>query len=259
MGSNNPDGIEIKDGPKGNRWSPTAPADGVPFHPYYTVHDMVAVCVFLFLYFAVVFFAPTGSGYLLEYNNFIPADPMVTPPHIAPVWYFTAFYAMLRATNDMMINVLIVVLALSTIWAFLKTRWSMKSKIALLIVAVILGYALKFFDAKFWGVIVMGASIVVLFLLPWLDCSPVNSIRYRPGFHKWLYAIFVVAFLILMYLGIIIPGPLFANPALGWFTNEFLSMILTLVYFAFFLLMPWWSQLGTFKRPPARVNYKPHA
>jgi ubiquinol-cytochrome c reductase cytochrome b subunit len=257
VGSNNPDGVEIKDGPKGNRWSPDAPADGVPFHPYYTVHDIVGVCVFLILFFAVVFFAPEMGGYFLEHNNFIPADPMVTPAHIAPVWYFTAFYAMLRAVNDMMVNVLLVILALSTVLALLR-KSSIVGKIVLVVVALVLGFLLKHWDAKFWGVVVMGGAVFTLFCLPWLDCSPVKSIRYRPGWHKWVFAVFVVSFLILMWLGIILPGPLFANPKLGWFTNEFLSMILTLIYFAFFWLMPWWSRLGQFKNPPARITFKPH-
>jgi ubiquinol-cytochrome c reductase cytochrome b subunit len=259
VGSNNPDGVEIKEGPKGNRWSPDAPTDGIPFHPYYTVHDIVGVCVFLIVYFAIVFFAPTAGGYFLEPNNFIPADPMVTPQHIAPVWYFTAFYAMLRATNDMMVNVLVVILALGTVWTLLKAKWSAKGKIILVVVALVLGFLLKHFDAKFWGVVVMGGAVVTLFCLPWLDRSPVKSIRYRPGWHKWLYAIFVVSFLILMYLGIILPGPLSPNPSLSWLTNEFVSMILGLIYFAFFWLMPWWSRLGQFKQPPARVTFKPHA
>jgi len=259
VGSNNPDGVEIKDGPKGNRWSPEAPADGVPFHPYYTVHDIVGVCVFLIAYFAVVFFAPEMGGYFLEHNNFIPADPMVTPAHIAPVWYFTAFYAMLRATNDLMVNVLVVLLALGTVWALLKAKWPFKGKVALIVVALVLGFLLKHWDAKFWGVVVMGGAVFTLFCLPWLDCSPVKSIRYRPGSHKWFYAVFVVSFLILMWLGIILPGPIFANPALGWLTNELVSMILTLIYFAFFWLMPWWSRLGQCKQPPERITFKPHA
>jgi len=257
VGSNNPDGVEIKAGPKGNRWSPTAPTDGIPFHPYYTVHDILAVCGFLIVFFAIVFFQPTGWGYFLESNNFIPADPMVTPAHIAPVWYFTAFYAMLRSTNDLMVNVLLVILALGTVLALIKGK-SIVGKIVLVVVALVLGFLLKHWDAKFWGVVVMGAAVVTLFFLPWLDCSPVKSIRYRPGWHKWLYGVFVVAFLILMYLGIVLPGPLSPNPKLDWLTNEFISMILTLIYFAFFWLMPWWSRLGRFKEPPARITFKPH-
>jgi ubiquinol-cytochrome c reductase cytochrome b subunit len=259
VGSNNPDGVEIKAGPKGNRWSPTAPTDGIPFHPYYTVHDTFVVCVFLILFFAVLFFVPEGGGYFLEVNNFIPADPMAAPAHVAPVWYFTAFYAMLRATNDMMVDVLLVVLAVATIWTLLKSRWSAKGKIALVVVALVLAYLLKNLDAKFWGVVVMGAAVITLCFLPWLDRSPVKSIRYRPGWHKWLLALFVVTFFILMALGVMLPGPLSANPKLGWFTNEFVSMILSLIYFGFFWLMPWWSQCGQFKQPPERVNFTPHA
>jgi len=259
VGSNNPDGIEIKKGPKGNRWSPDAPADGIPFHPYYTVHDTLVVAVFLILYFAMVFFAPEGGGYFLEVNNFVPADPMVAPSHVAPVWYFTAFYAMLRATNDMMVHVLVVILALATVLTLLKGRCSAKGKVILVVAALVLGYLLVHLDAKFWGVVVMGAAVVTLFFLPWLDRSPVKSIRYRPGWHRWMLALFVVTFLILMALGVMLPGPLSANPKLGWFTNEFVSMILSLIYFGFFWLMPWWSQLGQFKQPPERVNFTPHA
>ncbi len=96
VGSNNPDGIEIKKGPKGNRWSPTAPADGIPFHPYYTVKDTFYVGCFLMVAAFIIFFAPAFGGWFLEHDNFLPADPLVTPAHIKPVWYFTPYYAMLR-------------------------------------------------------------------------------------------------------------------------------------------------------------------
>ena len=257
VGSNNPDGIEIKAGPKGNRWSPTAPTDGIPFHPYYSVHDIVGVGVFLMAYFAVVFFAPEMGGYFLEYNNFIPADPLVTPPHIAPVWYFTAFYSMLRATTDLMVNVLVVIIVLATVLGFLRCRCAMAMKVGMAVAALVAIALLKTFDAKFWGVVVMGGAVLILFVLPWLDRSPARSIRYRPGWHKWVYAVFVVWFLVLMVLGIMAPGPL--NPSLPeWLTNEFVAMIGTLFYFAFFLLMPWWSQLGTPKPVPDRITFKPH-
>ena len=100
VGSNNPDGVEIKQGPKGNRWSETAPADGIPFHPYYSVKDILGVVVFLIGFFAVLFFFPEGGGYFLEKPNFEPANPLKTPEHIAPVWYFTPFYTVLRAIPD---------------------------------------------------------------------------------------------------------------------------------------------------------------
>ena len=163
VGSNNPDGIEIKEGPKGNRWSPDAPADGIPFHPYYTVHDIMGVGVFLMIFFAVVFFAPEMGGYFLEYNNFIPADPLVTPLHIAPVWYFTPFYSMLRATTDTMINVLCVIIAAAVVLGFLKVRCSMMLKVAAAVVAVAMMVSI---DAKFWGVVVMGGAVIILFFLP---------------------------------------------------------------------------------------------
>lgn len=258
VGSNNPDGVEIKQGPKGNRWSPTAPADGVPFHPYYTVHDILGVGVFFMVYFAVVFFAPEFGGYFLEYNNFIPADPLVTPAHIAPVWYFTPFYSMLRATTDTMVNVLCVIVLLAAAFVFLRTRLPMLIKVGVAGTAVVAAFLLKTFDAKFWGVVVMGGAVIILFFLPWLDWSPVKSIRYRPGWHKWLYAVFVVWFGILMVLGIMLPGPIFAAPALSWMTNELVAMIGTLFYFGFFLLMPWWSRIGTPKPVPDRVTFTPH-
>ena len=258
VGSNNPDGVEIKQGPKGNRWSPTAPADGVPFHPYYTVHDILGVGVFFMVYFAVVFFAPEFGGYFLEYNNFIPADPLVTPAHIAPVWYFTPFYSMLRATTDTMVNVLCVIVLLAAAFVFLRTRLPMLIKVGVAGATVVAAFLLKTFDAKFWGVVVMGGAVIILFFLPWLDWSPVKSIRYRPGWHKWLYAVFVVWFGILMVLGIMLPGPIFAAPALSWMTNELVAMIGTLFYFGFFLLMPWWSRIGTPKPVPDRVTFTPH-
>lgn len=204
VGSNNPDGVEIKAKKDANG----IPLDGIPFHPYYTVHDIMGVGVFLMVFSAIVFFAPEMGGYFLEHNNFIPADPLKTPPHIAPVWYFTPFYSILRANTIPFFGV----------------------------------------DAKLWGVIFMGGAVVILFFLPWLDRSPVKSIRYRPGFHKILYAVFVVAFLILGYLGIQPPSPI----------RQVVSQICTLIYFAFFLGMPWWSRMGTFKPVPERVVFQAH-
>jgi ubiquinol-cytochrome c reductase cytochrome b subunit len=133
---------------------------------------------------AVVFFAPEMGGYFLEYNNFIPADPLKTPAHIAPVWYFTPFYSMLRATTDTMVNVLCLIIALAAVLAWLKGRGSTKSKIILTVAAIVGVALLKTFDAKFWGVVIMGGAVIILFFLPWLDRSPVKSIRYRPDWHK---------------------------------------------------------------------------
>jgi len=258
VGSNNPDGIEIKKGPKGNRWSPDAPADGIPFHPYYSVHDIVGVSVFLMAYFGILFFAPEMGGYFLEYNNFIPADPLVTPPHIAPVWYFTPFYSMLRATTDTMVHVLMVIIVLAVILNFIKSRSSTAKKGAIAVIGLIAIGLLAVFDAKFWGVVVMGGAVVILFFLPWLDRSPARSIRYRPGWHKTVYAVFLIWFAILMVLGIMVPGPIFSQGSLEWLTNERVALVGTLFYFGFFLLMPWWSQLGTPKPVPDRVTFKPH-
>jgi ubiquinol-cytochrome c reductase cytochrome b subunit len=201
VGSNNPDGIEIKKGPKGNRWSPTAPADGIPFHPYYSVKDIAGVVAFMALFLAVVFFAPDFGGYFLEKPNFEPANPLKTPEHIAPVWYFTPFYAMLRAVPS-------------------------------------------FAGTQFWGVLVMGAALVILFFLPWLDRSPVKSIRYKGPIFKGAIAIFVVSFVVLGYLG--------TQPATPVAT--LLAQIFTVLYFLFFLLMPVYSKLDKTKPVPERVT-----
>ncbi|MCK7575482.1 MAG: cytochrome b N-terminal domain-containing protein [Chromatiales bacterium] len=201
VGSNNPDGIEIKDGPKGNRWSDKAPADGIPFHPYYTVKDLMGVVVFLAIFSAIMFFMPTMGGLFLEAPNFQPANPMQTPAHIAPVWYFTPFYAMLRAVPPM-------------------------------------------YGSQFPGVVVMFAAILILFVLPWLDRSPVKSMRYKGPIFKWATGIFVVSFIALAWLGM--------KPASDLYT--LLSQVFTVLYFAYFLLMPIYSSLDKTKPVPERVT-----
>jgi ubiquinol-cytochrome c reductase cytochrome b subunit len=201
VGSNNPDGIEIKKGPKGNRWSDTAPADGIPFHPYYSVKDIFGVGMFLILFAAVIFFWPDFGGLFLEAPNFEPANPLKTPPHIAPVWYFTPFYAMLRAVPPM-------------------------------------------FNSQFPGVVVMFASILIMFALPWLDRSPVKSIRYKGILFKIALAVFAVTFVVLAYLGLQPSTP----------TKTLLAQIFTGLYFAFFLLMPIYSKLDKTKPVPERVS-----
>jgi len=201
VGSNNPDGIEIKKGPKGNKWSDTAPADGIPFHPYYSVKDIAGVAGFLFLFAAVVFFAPEMGGYFIEHPNFEPANPLKTPEHIAPVWYFTPFYAILRAVPSMA-------------------------------------------GSAFPGVVAMGASIVLFFFLPWLDRSPVHSIRYKGPIVKIAIGIFVVVFIVLGWLG--------TQPATQLLT--LLAQVCTALYFAFFLLMPIYTKMDKTKPVPERVT-----
>ncbi len=247
VGSNNPDGIDIKakEYPKDANGHPV---DGIPFHPYYSVHDMVGVVVFLMVFSAIIFFAPEVGGYFLEYNNFIPADPLKTPPHIAPVWYFTPYYSMLRATTDDLVNVFCIIIALAAIWAFLKGRLAGFLKVAVLVAAIVAIALLKVFDAKFWGVVVMGGAVVILFFLPWLDHSPVRSIRYRPDWHKWMYGIFVVDFIVLGYLGIQPPSTVFT----------IIAQVGTIFYFGFFLLMPVWSRIGSFKPVPDRITFAAH-
>jgi len=244
VGSNNPDGIEIK----ANRGPDGHPVDGIPSHPYYTVHDIFGVVLFLTIFSAVVFFAPEAGGYFLEYNNFIPADSLKTPNHIAPVWYFTPFYSMLRAITSEMMYALMACVVGAAAFGVLKTRLMGAIKAAIVVLAVIVIALMFNIDAKFWGVVVMGGAVIILFFLPWLDHSPVKSIRYRPTWHKYVYGVFVLNFVVLAYLGVQPPSP----------TGERVSQIGTLFYFGFFLLMPWWSRLGTFKTPPERVNFKAH-
>jgi ubiquinol-cytochrome c reductase cytochrome b subunit len=242
VGSNNPDGVEIK----AKKNAQGVPLDGIAFHPYYTVHDIFGVGLFLLVFCAILFFGPELGGYFLEYNNFIPADPLKTPPHIAPVWYFTPFYSMLRATTDPMVNVLCGILGLVGVVSLMALRG--KAKFAALAAAVVGIVLLKTFDAKFWGVVVMGGAVVILFALPWLDNSPVKSIRYRPTWHKVLYGIFVVFFVVLGYLGIQPPSDV----------GTLIAQTGTLFYFGFFLLMPWWSTIGMFKPVPDRVTFHAH-
>ena len=202
VGSNNPDGVEIKKGPKGNRWSPTAPADGIPFHPYYTVKDTFYVGFFLIVAAFIIFFAPAFGGWFLEHDNFTEANPLVTPEHIKPVWYYTPYYAMLRVVPS-------------------------------------------FFGIKLWGVLVMFGAIAVLFLVPWLDRSPVKSYRYR-GLLSWaMLLMFAVSFL---WLGKIGAGP-GTDPA-----ETIIGRVLTFLYFAFFITMPVWTKLDKTKPVPERVT-----
>ncbi|NDE32801.1 MAG: cytochrome bc complex cytochrome b subunit [Betaproteobacteria bacterium] len=193
VGSNNPDGIEIKAKKDANG----KPLDGIPFHPYYTVHDILGVAGFLLVFSAVVFFAPEMGGYFLEYNNFIPADPLKTPPHIAPVWYFTPFYSVLRATTeDFLLYWMIPFLLFYAFLVFTTVRGARTRVLNLAGVLALIG-GFFIIDAKFWGVVAMGASVLILAGLPWLDQSPARSIRYRPDWHKYVYAVFIVAFVIL--------------------------------------------------------------
>ena len=247
VGSNNPDGVEIK-GPNAPRDANGHPLDGIPFHPYYTVHDIFGVSLFLMVFSAIIFFAPELGGYFLESNNFIPADPLQTPLHIAPLWYFTPYYSMLRAiTSEMMYALIACVLAGAVIGA-VKAKVANLFKAVIVGAAVVLVAAMLMIDAKFWGVVVMGGAVVILFFLPWLDRSEVKSIRYRPGWNKALYGVFVINFLVLGYLGLHPPSTIGGR----------VSQVGTLFYFGFFLLMPWWSRLGTFKPVPSRVTFSAH-
>ncbi|WNO08535.1 ubiquinol-cytochrome c reductase [Teredinibacter sp. KSP-S5-2] len=203
VGSNNPDGVEIKK----NKDENGVPLDGIPFHPYYTVHDLVGISVFLFVFLGVVFFAPEVNGFFLEHANFEEANNLKTPAHIAPVWYFTPFYAILRAITFDLGGV---------------------------------------FTSKFLGVIAMGASLILLFFLPWLDRSPVKSIRYKGLFSQVALIVFAAAFVILGYLGLQSPTP----------GRTALSQICTFIYFAYFIGLPFWTKMEQTKPEPTRVQKK---
>mgnify|MGYP000315385983 CR=1 FL=1 len=193
VGSNNPDGIDIKKKKDENG----KPLDGIAFHPYYTVKDIFGVGVFLIFFLGVVFFAPDGGGYFLEKPNFIPADPLVTPEHITPAWYFGAFYAMLRAV-----------------------------------------------PSKLGGVLVMGGAVVILFAVPWLDRSKVRSIRYKGMLSKIALTLFTISFILLTYYGLQPPTEL----------GTLISRVGTIIYFAFFLLMPFYTAMEKTKPEPERVT-----
>ncbi|WP_274572668.1 cytochrome bc complex cytochrome b subunit [Neisseria leonii] len=197
VGSNNPDGIEIKKLKDENG----IPLDGIPFHPYYTVKDILGVVVFLIVFCAIMFFAPEAGGYFLEKPNFDPANPMVTPPHIAPVWYFTPFYAILRAVPS-------------------------------------------FWGTQVWGVLAMGAAVILIALLPWLDRGEVKSVRYRGPIFRTMLVLFVIAFIGLGILG--------ALPASN--LRTVVSQILSVIYFVFFLGMPFYTKLDKNKAVPERVT-----
>ena len=193
VGSNNPDGIDIKKLKDENG----VPLDGVPFHPYYSVHDLVGIVVFLMVFCTVMFFFPEGGGFMLEHANFEPANGLKTPAHIAPVWYLGAFYAILRAVPD-----------------------------------------------KLMGVAAMGAAIAVLFVLPWLDRSPVRSWRYKGWMSRTFILVFAVAFVLLTWLGTQPTNEL----------NTFLARASSFIYFGFFLLMPFYTRMEKTKPVPERVT-----
>ena len=206
VGSNNPDGVEIKK----QKDADGKPLDGVPFHPYYTIKDTFGVGIFLTLYLAIVFFIPEFGGWFLEKDNFAPADILQTPPDIVPLWYLTPYYSILRAVTF---------------------EWLPGG-------------------AKLWGVIAMGAAIVVFFFLPWLDRSRVRSIRYRGWMYKTMLTLFALTFVMLGYLGTKNPG----HVDLFWFENLIWAQIGLIVYFAFFLLMPIYTRLDKTRAEPDRLT-----
>ena len=249
VGSNNPDGVEIK---KVKDPQTGHPVDGIPFHPYYTVKDTLGVVAFLIVFCLILFFLPEMGGYFLEYNNFIPADPLKTPPHIAPVWYFTPYYSILRAcTEDFMIFLALGVAAyVLLIW---RSRASFGFKFGATLIAAVLIFFMKgpdkvVLDPKVWGVVLMGVATLIFFLLPWLDQSPVKSIRYKGNLTKTALGLFVVVFFILGYLGTLAVTE----------GRTIVGQICTFLYFAFFLLMPWYTRMEKTKPEPDRVTWEAH-
>jgi ubiquinol-cytochrome c reductase cytochrome b subunit len=243
VGSNNPDGIEIKK----HKDAQGHPLDGIPFHPYYTVKDILGTVVFLFLFFYVVFFKPEMGGYFLEFNNFIPADSLKTPPHIAPVWYFTPYYSILRAiTEDFMLVLAAGVAAYAVLiqMTVRDKRIGMAAMVIALVIIVLMKGGPLAIEAKVWGVAAMGAATLIFFLLPWLDRSPVKSIRYKGPLFKTALTIFVIVFLVLGYYGTQTVTP----------AGTIISQVGTLIYFSFFLLMPWYSAMDKTKPEPDRVT-----
>jgi len=200
VGSNNPEGIEIKDSKDENG----IPLDGIPFHPYYTINDLIPIVIFLILFFACVFYFPGGGGYFIEPPNYLPADNLSTPDHIAPVWYFTPFYAMLRAVT-------IDILGL---------------------------------NSMMWGMIIILGAMILLFFLPWLDRSPVTSMRYKGWMSKTMLMLFAISFVSLGILG--------AKPA-DW-APAWVAPFFTFVYFAYFLAMPIYTKLEKTKPVPTRIG-----
>jgi ubiquinol-cytochrome c reductase cytochrome b subunit len=209
VGSNNPDGIDIKKTVD----EQGKPLDGIPFHPFYTVHDMVGIVVFLMVFCSVMFFFPEGNGFFLEHANFEPANGLKTPEHIAPVWYFGAYYAILRAIPD-----------------------------------------------KIMGIVAMGGAIAVLFVLPWLDRSPVKSWRYKGWFTRTFLVAFGIVFVTLTWLGTQSSGasflglPFLNDLGVPLINNTDAARVGTFIYFAFFLLMPIYTTIEKTKPVPSRIT-----
>ncbi len=239
VGSNNPDGIEIK----ANKDADGIPKDGIPFHPYYTVKDIVGVVVFLMLYSAAIFFVPELGGLFLEHDNFFPANILQTPSEIVPLWYFTPFYSILRASTDSMMWKLAILVVMVGGFTLIYAR-SLMVKAAAFIVPAIFIVGFYTLQAKLWGVILMFGALMVMFPLPWLDKSPVSSIRYRGWIYKLALTLFIISFAILGYLGMTPPTEL----------KTFAAQICTLIYFAFFLMMPFYTRWDKTKPVPERVT-----
>jgi ubiquinol-cytochrome c reductase cytochrome b subunit len=240
VGSNNPDGIEIKK----KKNAEGIPLDGIPFHPYYTVKDVVGTAVFLMLGAAILFFFPEVWGWFLEHDNFVPANILQTPTEIKPLWYFTPFYSILRATTEDMVKFgLTPLVVLMSTLVVVSVRQGL-TKLVTVVIAVLLLIGLYTLEAKVWGVVLMGSSLASLLLVPWLDRSPVKSIRYRGWMYKTALGIFTVAFLALGYLG--------TRPASG--LAVLIAQTGTVLYFLFFLLMPWYTTFDKTKPVPERVT-----
>ena len=192
VGAGNPEGIDIEE----HLDEDGVPLDSVPFFPYKVLNALVGIGVFMTVFSIIMFFFPEAGGYFIEKANFEEANPLSTPEHIAPVWYYSPYYAMLRAVPD-----------------------------------------------KLGGLIVMAGAIAILFVVPWLDRSKVNSIRYKGIFSKIAISLFAISFLTLGYLGTVPVTEL----------RTLMSVICTAIYFLFFFLMPIYTSLESTKQPPERL------
>ena len=243
VGSNNPDGIEIK----AKKDEDGIPLDGIPFHPYYSVHDFMGVCVFLFI-FCRDHLLRAGNGRLLPRSEQLHSGQSAA--NAAGNCAGVVFHGLLRdaARHDRSIQDRADGRGRAARRAGVVAR--ARQVAARLAGARCAAWSSSWrsTESKFWGVVVMGTAVVSLFFLPWLDRSPVKSIRYRPLFHKVFYGVFVFAFLI---------ARLSRHETAVAGQRRLLAQICALIYFAFFLGMPFWTTRGRFKQPPDRVRFKP--
>lgn len=245
VGANNPEGFEVDNTSADKKTAKDIPViQTVPFHPYFTVRDGVAIAVFLLLFFAVVFYAPAMQGYFIERNNTLPANPAVTPEHMAPMWYFSLFYAMLKWVTDDLMSWLMLVWCVFMLGVLLRMYQAKEFILWRAALGAVVLFAMAFGEAKWWGMILMLLSVWIWTGLPWLDHSAVRSLRYRPVWHRYMVYIFAADCVWLGYSGL--------HDISGW--QVVLAKAGVLFYFIFFLGMPWWSRWGKCREKSVQVR-----